>query len=398
MDIRDILRVVTSRWWLVIPLFVVVFAASVMLTLNQTAMYRSATTYLVQPALAESSDLLGALGIVSRQSEIASTIAEIASSRRIHRTAADASGLSDEELDETSLRTRLVPGTNVLEISAFAPEPEIARDFAAAVGVATSSYVSELYGDVFELPLLDSAQLTRRPASPNVPLYLGLGAAVALVLAIGAAFVLELLGGSRVTGRREGLDPSGAASEEALVTRLGEEVARTRWTARPFSMGLIDLDGCNRFRGLSHSAQADALTRTAAILGEYVTTGGLVGRVGPRVFAVVLPERDSTDAVTLIQYLGQRARIPTLDKGSDGEPLRLEPAVAVVTYLNAGLDVEAILLAANEALSRARVEHDQRCGAEPVAAQAPRPRTASEPFWTFPSVSQAAASTNQQAS
>jgi capsular polysaccharide biosynthesis protein len=214
MDIRDLIRVVTTRWWLVIPLFVIVFGAAAVLTLSQTAMYRSTTTYLVQPSLSESTDLLGALGIVSRQSEIASTYAEIASSRRIHRAAGDASGLSPDEVSSVQLRTRLVPGTNVLEIIALAPDPEVARDFAAAVGEEAASYVSVLYGDVFELQVLDTPQLSRRPASPNVPLNLVLGAAVALVLAVGAAFALEILGGSRVIHGREGdIDPSGAASE-----------------------------------------------------------------------------------------------------------------------------------------------------------------------------------------
>jgi diguanylate cyclase (GGDEF)-like protein len=177
---------------------------------------------------------------------------------------------------------------------------------------------------------------------------------------------------------------------------LAEQMAHARWTGRPFSLGLIDLDGCHRFKGLTHAAQSDALARVAAIIGEYVTAGDLVGRVGPQALAVLLPERDSTDALTLVQYLGQRGRIATLDMGPNKEPLRLDPAVAVVTYVNDGLNVEGLLLVANSALGRARAEHDKHCGAaRPPLAVQPQPRAANAPLWTYPPVPQAAATSEQ---
>jgi GGDEF domain-containing protein/capsular polysaccharide biosynthesis protein len=389
MDVRDLIRVVTARWWLVVPVFLLVFGSAVYFTLQQVPRYRSVTTYVVRPTIGEAQDLLGALGIVSRQSEITSTYVEIASSQRIRREAVARSGLTGADLRDTDVATRLLAGTNVLEITTLSPDPEVARRLAEAIGVATSNYVRGLYGDVFGLDLLDSAQANDRPVEPNVPLYVMLGSGVAAVFAVGAAFALEMVRGARTARpRMEAADESGAVSEAYFAERLAYEMHRSRRTGRPFSIGLLDTDGCNVMQRLSHSAQMDAMRRVASIVAEHIGRGEIVGRVGPRVFAILMPERDSAEAWAVVSFLGARARIRTLDAGPSGEPIVLEPAIAVVTYLDARIDVPELLVTANRTLDRARSIHDARCAGSGAAAAVPHtPRAATDSLWTFPPLS-----------
>jgi uncharacterized protein involved in exopolysaccharide biosynthesis len=82
VEFRYLVRLLLSKWWLVIPTFVVAVAATVIFTLAQSPVYESSSTYVVKVPSVGPDDPLNALGILSRQTEIAETYAQAGSSRR----------------------------------------------------------------------------------------------------------------------------------------------------------------------------------------------------------------------------------------------------------------------------------------------------------------------------
>lgn len=195
MELKTYLGVLASRWWIVLPITLITFLATAVLTFEQTPLYQSTATQIVKVRASASDDrgVLSALDALSRNS-VSSTFAEVASSRLIRAEAAERLGVSPAQLRDVSVSSRALVGTNVIEITALAPDPILARDFATAVGAATASHVRRLY-DPYDLQALDTATLANAPAKPDVALSLLLGGVLGLLFGAGLAYLSEYLHG-----------------------------------------------------------------------------------------------------------------------------------------------------------------------------------------------------------
>ena len=90
MELRSLLRILLRRWWVIIPIFLITVGSTAVLTLSQPPVYESSTTLLVAPATnltTTETNLIQSLSLLARQSEIAQTYAEIASSATIRQNA-----------------------------------------------------------------------------------------------------------------------------------------------------------------------------------------------------------------------------------------------------------------------------------------------------------------------
>ncbi len=98
---------------------------------------------------------------------------------------------------QISVRTR--PGTVLTTITATADKPELATKIANAVGLQLGVVVPRLSPGGPESPAavrvtqVSAATVSKLPVSPNVPLVIGLGAAVGLLLAVTAPLLLDLI-------------------------------------------------------------------------------------------------------------------------------------------------------------------------------------------------------------
>jgi len=194
MELKAYLHLLMRKWWIVLPTFLITFIATLLFTLSQPAVYRSTATFIVRVGITFKDDrsFVSALDTLSRRVEIASTYAEVASSRLIKRQATEDLGLSSEQRRALSVASQLIAGTNILEIAVQGPDPTLARDFTNAIGVRTIAYVQNLY-EAYELEPLDEASMSRTPVSPNRALNLALGGAFGLALGIGLAFLVAYL-------------------------------------------------------------------------------------------------------------------------------------------------------------------------------------------------------------
>ncbi len=355
MELRALTRVLTKRWWLVVPIFVITLGSAVVFAIGLPVRYQSATTYVVASgAVVAGANPLDALSIVSRQTEIVSTYSEVASSREIKRQVQAQLQLTGGQMDDLKVASQVVAGTNVLQIQIQAPTPALAHDVAEAVGATTATYVNALYPE-FKLARLDAPVLPDKASEPNVPLLAALGFIVALGLAIGAAFALELAGGPRSAPLAVTIaDDSGAYSEAFLRVRLGEELSRSQRTGRPFSLALMDVDNGVLSTTGTDAERQDLMRRLLAIFGEHIRAEDVIARLGDYTFGFLLPDRDRSAAAVLMDTLRSRARLPILEPNARAFAARVDPALGGITSVGGEPGPSALIKLADEALTEAQ--------------------------------------------
>lgn len=198
MEFRKYMNILIGKWWLVLLTVAITLGAVSWLTFSQKPTYQTSVTYIVRPNVADEDarDLLSGLDVLSRREEIARTYAEVAISRLIKNQAADILGLSPEEKSDMVVSSRLLAGTNVLEISVTGTDPYQIRDFANTVGEETVNYVQALY-ETYQLAHLDSADASFTPIKPSPIINISLGFLAGIVLGISLAFLAHYLQDSR---------------------------------------------------------------------------------------------------------------------------------------------------------------------------------------------------------
>ncbi len=157
------------------------------------------------------------------------------------------------------------------------------------------------------------------------------------------------------TWRLATVDPLTAIpNRQAVLTRVGDELARAARYRRPVSVILVDLDQFKRLNdNHGHEAGDVVLRIVARRLAENVRSVDFAGRYGGEEFLVVLPETDPDAAASLAEKL---RRIVA------GTPIRLPHGDLVTVTMSAGvaggpgelLKVDALVRDADAALYSAK--------------------------------------------
>jgi len=369
VEFRSLLRMVLVRWWLVVPTFLITFGSVVVFTLGQTPIYQATATYIVTPATAFNNDVLTALGLLSRQSEISSTYAEVARSKTIKTQVDTALGLNGDQKRGIDLESRLIPGTNTLEITVRSPDPNLARDYTNGAGAALVTFTGDLY-DAYELRPLDPAGTPDKPVLPNIPLNLGLGVGAGLALAISLAFGAQLLSAPpKLAAQVNIIDrQSGAYNETYFLLRLRQEMSRSRRSAAPVTIALVNANHHGALSSLSPDVQTEAHRRLTALLEGHLRTEDLVAHLGDGVFSFLLPDVPAAEAVEVVEGLRVRMAAPALDVDEAGQPVHANGAAGVVTYAGEELGYEEVLAHARMALNDAETSPSGKVVAVAIAA------------------------------
>ena len=83
MELKDYVRIVRKRWWVVVATFAATTLLTIVFVSAQPSVYESKATLVVQPSTSISDDAVRAIDILSRRVEITTTYANIAESRLI---------------------------------------------------------------------------------------------------------------------------------------------------------------------------------------------------------------------------------------------------------------------------------------------------------------------------
>ncbi len=347
MIIKEYLQLITKRWWLVALSFVVVFGGAYYWTNQQTPIYESHASFVIRPR-AESADFLKALDTVSNRSEINSTFAEVASSKLIKTRAVEKLGLTSRQQLDLSVAASVIAGTNILEIRVESRDPVISRDFANAVGAETVAYIKGLY-DIYQLEVLDTANTPAKPSSPEVTLNLSLGAFLGFALGIALIFLTEAFKPSyKETDTFNIIDrETGAYNKSYLTHRLFQEMARSRRTHSPLSIGLVKV----HFEGskLSESERTEALRMVRILTEKSIRADDILARFNGVVFAILFPDLRLDRAQESLENVKQAIEAVSHDMG-DGN-MHINGYLSAVAYTGGQINQEKLLEQAFESLN-----------------------------------------------
>jgi diguanylate cyclase (GGDEF)-like protein len=306
MFIKEYVRLLLKRWWLIALAFSVVFIATYVWTFRQTPVYEASASFVIRPSAdtVPSNDFIKALDTMSNRSEINLTFAEVASSDLIQNKAMERLGLSPAERKGLTASGNIVGGTNILNITVQSHDPEVARAFTDAVGAETVEYVRSLY-DVFQLEVLDAASVRSRPVKPDVGLNLTLGAFLGLALGGALVFLLESLKPTfKEVDTFNIIDrETGAYNKSYLSHRLFQEMARARRVKSPLSFGLVKV----HFNGdgLSQTEQVEALRTVKLLTEKVIREEDILARFNGTTFAIVFPDMQADNAHQTVEAVRQ---------------------------------------------------------------------------------------------
>ncbi|HET7521307.1 MAG TPA: diguanylate cyclase [Candidatus Limnocylindria bacterium] len=337
MELRTLFQVVISRWWLVLPVFALTLAGTIAFTVTQKPLYSASATLVVAPSDAVQGDILSALAIISRQSEIGDTYAQIGASRTVQDQAAQELGLSAEDRGRIDLESVLVTGTTLLQITATSPDPGLSAAYANAVSEAL---VDHPYNSIFSVEILDQATEPRRPVSPDVPLNLGLGIIGGLLLGVGLAVISHIIQPPARAGLRDIVDPeTWAFNDGYFAYRLAQEMNRSVRSRQTTAVALIDVNHENALDDLMPRARTEAMRRIATMLDSHVRPEDIVARLYGSVFGVLMPDTNEEQAVAMVDGLRSRIAAPAFGTTANGAPAHANPAAGVVEYREGVADV-----------------------------------------------------------
>jgi len=190
------------------------------------------------------------------------------------------------------------------------------------------------YGPFGHYPVAESLTLLQ--------VWTGITAVTTLVLAAVVASQRDVEGTWRELAVTDPL--TGLANHRQLVNALEGEIKRSRRTAQPLAVVLLDLDGLKQINDRhGHLAGSLAIRRVAeALLGSCRATD-TAARFGGDEFALVLPETGEAAAWHVARGVVDRL-------ATDAEKPNLSISVGVAVYPGHGETVEALLNAADVAL------------------------------------------------
>ena len=196
MELQDYWRTIRRRWGLVVGCLVLVIAVAAIWTWTVTPLYSSTTRIFVSTSQSdENSAYTGNLFATQR---VASYADLVTSNQLAERVAAELGDRDPGDLREKVTATS-VPETVILEIAATDADPESAAAIAQAYAEQLQDLVEELEtprggnNALIKATLIDDAQVSASPVSPNPIRNLALAAVLGLLLGVGAAVARELL-------------------------------------------------------------------------------------------------------------------------------------------------------------------------------------------------------------
>ena len=281
MDFRDYVRTIQRRWLMIAICFVVGLAVAAGLVVFMAPTYQaSARLFVSTQAVGTAAEAFQ--GSSYTQQRIQSYV-EVISDPIVLDPVIEELGL-DVSVDELGRRVSavVIPDTVLLEITVTDASPQAAADIAnAAARTIRDVVVDQLEERVGDEPALVSLSIVRRatlpdsPSSPNIPLFVGLGAIGGLGLGLALAFLRQAID-SRIHGEREvrtvtaapllgGIAFDGGASKNPLIVHSDPSSARAEaFRSLRTNLQYVDFEAEHRSFVVTSSVESEGKTTTAA--------------------------------------------------------------------------------------------------------------------------------------
>ncbi len=248
MELREYMRILLKRWWIIVPLTLVSLAVALLFSYSQTPTYESTSTYVARldaPGPADTPDtIIYGMDTLTGRQQIFVTYCQLMTSNAVRAEAfalLNANTSQFKSSDYKVICTNL-PETNVLRLAVQGPSPALVRRLNEAVGVAGLVRANNLYS-YFRLENLDPVALEKKPIAPKHLQNGVLGGVFGLAIGVSLALIIEYL--RTPLERMEAMSirhpQMGIYNERYFRSRLEEETNRAHARLRPISVAILYL-------------------------------------------------------------------------------------------------------------------------------------------------------------
>ncbi len=328
MEIKMYLRMLQRGWWLVVLCPLVTMAVALTFDYMSKPTYASTARYVVSPdAAIGASDVLDSINILDKRS-IVTTYAAVLNSDTIFTQS-----IVDLKLDpvqvEGYLRSAIVlPETNVLEVTVEGSDPQLTMIVANSIGKQAISYIDGL-NQGFNIRVLDPAQMSTTPISPDPVRDVSLAIVFGVVLGVSLAIVREqLISPIETFLKRNTIDQdSGVFTRHYFDQKTDEMLARSALIGY-HTLGLVYLDGLVDFLGvIPKPLEEHVLRQVAKILNSELRGNDMIGRWDNSTFSVLLPGTPIKAAMVTFGRVQTLLSVP-ISLG-DSEMIELKPKIGL---------------------------------------------------------------------
>lgn len=192
MELRRAMMVLWKWWRLFLVVFLTVFISTVVFTYTQTPIYETTVRLIVSPSSILMSDLNDLRSAVTALSApvVANTYAEISQSPSTIENAWKQLNIKPQK--PYKVVSTVLQETTIIIITVSGPDPKLNQGLANAITDQTIKYVEGLT-TVYNLTLLDPANIPELPSKPTYLLNLVLGITIGLMAGVMLAFMAEYL-------------------------------------------------------------------------------------------------------------------------------------------------------------------------------------------------------------
>lgn len=356
MELRQYLRILLGKWWIIIPLTLMGFTYSLVFSYSRTPIYQSSSTYVTALdsslyTTGEGDALYGFDSLTGADQRIFVTYCSVLTSQVVISRAYTLLNVQNNSVDPSDYKVTCsnLPETNVLLLTVTGPAPKVVEKLNEAIGTTGLVETNALYR-LFPLKKLDPVGLEPDPISPKIPQNAALGTGVGLILGISLAFLIEYF--QAPSTRLEALSirnaQMGVYNERYFRQRFEQEINRAHARNRPISMAMLNLIPNEDFRLLPENAQVTLYRMAAVMTEDRVGKDNIVAYLRPQTLGILLAETPADQAQELLEKLHGEIRKHHFE--SDGYSTTFVANSGLVTSSGAALDYYGMLDKASEAL------------------------------------------------
>jgi diguanylate cyclase (GGDEF)-like protein len=333
MEVKLYFRMLQRSWWIILLTALSAAMAALLTAYFTTPIFRASTRYIISPnpsALGGESNFIYSLDTLDKRSVI-TTYAEILSSPRIYNETLAILGVNDPTIaDQYSYGAIVLPDTNIIEFSVQGPNPKLVAAITNETAQRAVQYIESLY-QVYDMTLLDSAEIPTSPISPQPTRDAGIAVVVGLALGVALALVRELLRTPIVQFMQDRkLDPVSLALNRDEFEKRLDDISLASVT--DFSLCIVHLDGLNAYINILPLPSAETILRhVTQVLKNQLRGNDLVGRWNDVDFIVLLSETPGDAAMNTMGRVRTALSVP-IRIDISVEYLALLPNIGIAEY------------------------------------------------------------------
>ena len=193
LDFNQYLKAFQRYWWFIPATMLLSIGLGFAYSMSQTSLYEAQISLVISPkGIDDPRDLVDSLGTLARSSGVSVTSCRILDSPAVQDQAAQSLGIPAEIADEYDTGCVVLPDSTVLRLQVQGKSPELAADYANAIGMHGAIYINELY-DVLKLGVLAPATVDSTPISPDHATNIMLSVIIGLMGGVGFIVLRETL-------------------------------------------------------------------------------------------------------------------------------------------------------------------------------------------------------------